>query len=130
MASCSPGNSEPHGRIYRAIERMFEMLVNGYERGLDLVLRHRFLTLMSFFATMALTGFLFVIIPTGFFPAQDNGQPFQTREGSQNWQDTRGGDGGWVQITQSGGTLNCGFDGPAYQSSQPGVFWNSMLLSP
>src|SRR5436853_394602 len=26
---------EHHGRIYRAIERMFEMLVNGYERGLN-----------------------------------------------------------------------------------------------
>ena len=47
---------EHHGSVYRAIERMFEMLVNAYERGLDLVLRHRFVTLMSFFATMALTG--------------------------------------------------------------------------
>jgi len=65
--------SENHGSIYRAIERFFDMMVNGYERWLDIVLRHRFLTLLSFFATMALTGYLFVIIPKGFFPVQDNG---------------------------------------------------------
>ena len=41
--------SEHHGRVYLVIERMFEMLVNGYSRGLDFVLRHRFITLMSFF---------------------------------------------------------------------------------
>ena len=44
--------STQHGRIYVAIERMFEALVNGYERGLNVVLRHRFITLMTFFATM------------------------------------------------------------------------------
>jgi len=76
--------SEHHGRIYLAIERMFEMLVNGYERGLDLVLRHRFLTLMSFFATMALTAFLFVIIPKGFFPTQDNGLVMGIMEAAQD----------------------------------------------
>ena len=65
--------SEHHGRIYLAIERVFDALVHGYERGLDLVLRHRFITLMTFFATMALTGVLFVMIPKGFFPTQDTG---------------------------------------------------------
>jgi multidrug efflux pump subunit AcrB len=76
--------SEHHGRIYLAIERMFEMLVNGYRRGLDLVLRHRFITLMSFFATMALTAFLFVIIPKGFFPVQDNGLMLGIMEAAQD----------------------------------------------
>ncbi len=65
--------SEHHGRIYMAIEHMFERLVRAYERGLNFVLRHRFITLMSFFATMALTAVLFVIIPKGFFPTQDTG---------------------------------------------------------
>jgi hydrophobe/amphiphile efflux-1 (HAE1) family protein len=65
--------SEHHGRIYRAIERMFDALVHVYARGLDLVLRHRFITLMTFFATIALTGALFVAIPKGFFPTQDTG---------------------------------------------------------
>jgi len=65
--------SKQHGRIYMAIERMFEALVHAYERGLNVVLRHRFITLMTFFATMALTGVLFVMIPKGFFPTQDTG---------------------------------------------------------
>ena len=47
--------------------------MHGYERGLDLVLRFRFVTLMVFFATIALTVYLFVIIPKGFFPQQDTG---------------------------------------------------------
>jgi hydrophobe/amphiphile efflux-1 (HAE1) family protein len=76
--------SQHHGRIYLAIERMFEMLVNAYARGLDLVLRHRFITLMSFFATMALTALLFVIIPKGFFPTQDNGLMMGIMEAAQD----------------------------------------------
>ena len=59
---------EHHGRLYRAIEWGFDALLDGYRRGLDVVLRHQFATLMVFFATMALTGVLFVCIPKGFFP--------------------------------------------------------------
>src|SRR3954469_23364404 len=65
--------SEHHGRIYLAIEWGFEKLINGYRRGLDVVLRHQVATLMVFFATLALTGVLFVMIPKGFFPTQDIG---------------------------------------------------------
>jgi hydrophobe/amphiphile efflux-1 (HAE1) family protein len=65
--------SEHHGRIYRAIEWGFEALANGYRRGLDVVLRHQFVTLMVFFVTMAITGALFIAIPKGFFPVQDTG---------------------------------------------------------
>ena len=36
-------------------------------------MRHRFITLMSLFATIALTVYLFIIIPKGFFPQQDTG---------------------------------------------------------
>jgi multidrug efflux pump len=62
-----------HGRIYNAIEWCFESLINGYKKGLDVVLRHQFLTLMTFFATMACTAVLFIAIPKGFFPTQDTG---------------------------------------------------------
>jgi HAE1 family hydrophobic/amphiphilic exporter-1 len=37
------------------------------------VLRHRFITLCVFFATLGLSVYLFVIIPKGFFPQQDIG---------------------------------------------------------
>jgi multidrug efflux pump subunit AcrB len=62
-----------HGRIYRGIEAMFEGLLNFYRRTLDVVLRHQFITLMVFFATMGLTVYLYIVIPKGFFPPQDTG---------------------------------------------------------
>lgn len=62
-----------HGRIYQASDRMFRALAGAYERSLDVALRFRFATLMVFFATLALTVYLFVIIPKGFFPQQDTG---------------------------------------------------------
>jgi hydrophobe/amphiphile efflux-1 (HAE1) family protein len=65
--------SEHHGRLYRIIERGFEALINGYRRVLDVVLRHQPLTLLVFFVTMAVTAFLFVAVPKGFFPIQDTG---------------------------------------------------------
>jgi hydrophobe/amphiphile efflux-1 (HAE1) family protein len=64
---------EHHGGLYRAIERGFEALVGGYRRILDVVLRHQPLTLTVFFATLAVTAVLFVMIPKGFFPTQDTG---------------------------------------------------------
>ncbi len=62
-----------HGRFYQWSERMFNRLLHTYERGLDRALRHSFITLCVFFATVALSVYLFVIIPKGFFPQQDNG---------------------------------------------------------
>ena len=65
--------SHAHGRLYVAVERMFDGMLHFYERTLDIALRFRFTTLMTFVATVATTIFLFVIIPKGFFPTQDTG---------------------------------------------------------
>ena len=54
-------------------ERAFDALLRAYERGLDIVFRHQRITLAVFFATLALSVVLFVIIPKGFFPQQDIG---------------------------------------------------------
>jgi HAE1 family hydrophobic/amphiphilic exporter-1 len=62
-----------HGRLYALSERGFDAMLRAYERGLDIVLRFRFTTLCVFFATVALSVYLFVIIPKGFFPQQDIG---------------------------------------------------------
>jgi HAE1 family hydrophobic/amphiphilic exporter-1 len=62
-----------HGRIYTFTEHGFDMLLKSYERGLDLVLKFRFVTLLIFLMTLALSVYLFVIIPKGFFPQQDTG---------------------------------------------------------
>jgi hydrophobe/amphiphile efflux-1 (HAE1) family protein len=62
-----------HGRIYNAIERMFDAMLKFYERTLDVALRFRFITLLVFVATVGLTCVLYVFIPKGFFPTQDTG---------------------------------------------------------
>jgi hydrophobe/amphiphile efflux-1 (HAE1) family protein len=62
-----------HGRIYNAVERMFDAMLRFYERTLDIALRFRFVTLMVFVATVTLTGVLYIAIPKGFFPTQDTG---------------------------------------------------------
>jgi HAE1 family hydrophobic/amphiphilic exporter-1 len=68
-----PPQEAHHGRLYALSERGFDALLRAYTRGLDVVLRFRFITLCVFFATVALSGYLFVIIPKGFFPQQDIG---------------------------------------------------------
>ncbi|QQO35082.1 efflux RND transporter permease subunit [Bradyrhizobium diazoefficiens] len=61
------------GRVYQWSERLFERLLGAYERGLGHALRHSLITLCIFFATVALSALLFILIPKGFFPQQDNG---------------------------------------------------------
>ncbi|MBN9587021.1 MAG: acriflavine resistance protein B [Afipia sp. 62-7] len=73
-----------HGKLYQLSERFFDAMLRGYEWGLDLVLRWRFTTLMVFFGTVALSGYLFVIIPKGFFPQQDVGLITGITEGGQD----------------------------------------------
>jgi HAE1 family hydrophobic/amphiphilic exporter-1 len=78
-----PENKE-HGRLYRLSERGFDGLLNLYEAGLKVVLRHRFITLMTMLGTIALTGYLFVLIPKGFFPQQDTGLIIGLSEAAQD----------------------------------------------
>jgi hydrophobe/amphiphile efflux-1 (HAE1) family protein len=66
-------NERQHGALYRAVERAFDAMQNFYRRTLDVALRFRFVTLMVFIATVAVTGVLFAVIPKGFFPTQDTG---------------------------------------------------------
>jgi HAE1 family hydrophobic/amphiphilic exporter-1 len=68
-----PTHDVRHGRLYRLSERAFDALLRAYEACLDLVLRHRLLTLCVFLATVAVTVHLFLAIPKGFFPQQDTG---------------------------------------------------------
>jgi hydrophobe/amphiphile efflux-1 (HAE1) family protein len=73
-----------HGRFYQWSERAFERMLHGYERGLDRALRWSKTTLLIFFATLALSVYLFVIIPKGFFPQQDNGLITAASEAAQD----------------------------------------------
>ena len=72
------------GWLNRQIGAFFDALAAGYERTLSIALRARFITLMSFFATLALTIFLFIYIPKGFFPVQDTGILFAVTDAPQD----------------------------------------------
>jgi len=69
-----PHASERHGRLYRASEWMFDYILGWYARTLAWGIRHRRITMAVMLSTVALTGYLYVIIPKGFFPQQDTGR--------------------------------------------------------
>jgi len=73
-----------HGWLYRLFERGFDAVLHAYERGLKVVLRHRFITLVTLLGTIALTGYVYVIIPKGFFPQQDTGLIISQSEAAQD----------------------------------------------
>jgi multidrug efflux pump len=62
-----------HGALFQLSERGFEAVIRFYDRGLVIVLRHRFTTLLVTIATVGFTGLLIFMIPKGFFPQQDTG---------------------------------------------------------
>jgi multidrug efflux pump len=64
----------PRGRLYRAGEWVFDRIQGGYARSLGWALRYRRTVLLIATVTLGLTAYLFVVIPKGFFPQQDNGR--------------------------------------------------------
>lgn len=60
-------------RFSRASEAMFDRIIAVYGRGLSRVLNHPWLTLSVALGTLLLTVLLWIAIPKGFFPQQDNG---------------------------------------------------------
>ncbi len=61
------------GRLNQILEAGFNSMLRTYDRGLGFVFRHQLPTLLSTVALIFLTGYLYVIIPKGFFPEQDTG---------------------------------------------------------
>jgi HAE1 family hydrophobic/amphiphilic exporter-1 len=59
--------------VMKTLETGFHRLDSGYARSLDVVLRHKFVTLMVFVATLIAAGILYATSSTGFFPQQDTG---------------------------------------------------------
>ena len=63
-----------HGWMYRTSEKAFDWVVSLYGRTLSVALRFRAITLLVLLATIGLNVYLFIRIPKGFFPQQDNGR--------------------------------------------------------
>jgi multidrug efflux pump len=63
----------PHGRIYRASERVFEAVLGSYRRTLTVALRHPRSVMLILAATLGLNFYLYGAVPKGFVPQQDTG---------------------------------------------------------
>src|SRR5207253_2735432 len=60
-------------RITRTFNRALDGVVEGYRRSLEWVLRRQMMTILVTAGTLALTIWLYIIIPKGFLPPQDTG---------------------------------------------------------
>jgi multidrug efflux pump len=73
-----------HGRMYMASERAYERVIEYYGITLKWVLKHQTATLLATVAALALTVYLYVLVPKGFFPVQDTGVILGISEGPEN----------------------------------------------
>ena len=84
---CSRFLSPPHAghsRLYQASERVFDGMLKLYDVTLRWTLRHGRLTMAVLVVTFVATAYLFVIIPKGFIPTEDNGTVFAFTEAAQD----------------------------------------------
>jgi multidrug efflux pump len=61
------------GRLYRWSEWCFVKTIEQYGKMVRIVLRHQPLTLLVAVGTLALTIYMYIVVPKGFFPVQDTG---------------------------------------------------------
>jgi HAE1 family hydrophobic/amphiphilic exporter-1 len=73
-----------HGKIYNFFERFFDWLRDAYDRTLQIVMRHRGLTMLVSLAIFVATVVLFIVIPKGFFPDEDTGRIQVSTEAAQD----------------------------------------------
>jgi HAE1 family hydrophobic/amphiphilic exporter-1 len=76
-------HNQHHGLLYRKTEAVFDGMRSGYEWSLKKVMAHPRITMALSLVILAATGFLYVSIPKGFLPSEDQGQLFAFTEGIQ-----------------------------------------------
>src|SRR5208337_1240197 len=69
-----PPGSERHGKFYAVTERWFDRMLDGYQRSLSWVMRHRRATMYFSGALLLATIYMFYAIPKGFLPSEDADQ--------------------------------------------------------
>ncbi len=69
-----PPHSVQHGRIYNAIERVFDSWLHGYSWSLKQTIRFKAATMVASALLLVGTVYLFRVVPTGFIPSVDTGQ--------------------------------------------------------
>src|SRR5881628_2745417 len=75
-----PPREAEHGKFYAASERVYERVLRWYEGSLDWVMQRRPVALGFSIVILIATVALFVAVPKGFLPSEDNSQIFGTTE--------------------------------------------------
>ena len=78
-----PPREERHGRLYNVTERIFQGMLQVYDRTLTWVLGRQRSTMIISVLLLVLTLFLLGIIPKGFLPSEDTGSIFTFTEAAQ-----------------------------------------------
>ena len=73
LPSSACGGGVGRGWFDRWVESVLATMIRRYGTSLQFVLRHQFLTLVALVATMALTVYMYIHTPKGFFPPDDSG---------------------------------------------------------
>ena len=79
-----PGVHAKEFAINKQFDRFFNWMLKTYIHYLDLALHHRKIVLWGAISTFAITIFLFMNSPKGFFPEEDIGQILMTTEASED----------------------------------------------
>jgi multidrug efflux pump len=69
-----PPAENGHNRFYRASEWVFDKMLATYRHSLKWVLKHQLATFIVTLMVACLSGYLYYIVPKGFFPQQDTGR--------------------------------------------------------
>jgi HAE1 family hydrophobic/amphiphilic exporter-1 len=69
-----PPHAQRHGWLYNVTERIFERWLRLYDWTLRVSLRHRAVTMAISLALLAGTAYLFILVPKGFLPTEDQGR--------------------------------------------------------
>lgn len=79
-----PGVHAKEFAINKQFDRFFNWMLKTYIHYLDLALHHRKIVLLGAISTFAISIFLFMNSPKGFFPEEDIGQILMTTEASED----------------------------------------------
>ncbi len=78
-----PHGAERHGRLYMTLERFFDSMRDAYDRSLHWIINYRRAVFALTAALFGTTVVLFIFMPKGFLPTEDNGQIFAFTEAQQ-----------------------------------------------
>ncbi|HVR25195.1 MAG TPA: multidrug efflux RND transporter permease subunit [Candidatus Polarisedimenticolia bacterium] len=126
-----PAKDEKRSHLYRASEWVFDKTLAGYRHALRWVLDYQLVTLVVTILVAVLSGYLYYIVPKGFFPQQDTGRLTGSVQAAQDisFQAMRGKMERFVQIVMKDPAVDTivGFAGGNTVSNQGRFF---IMLKP